>query len=110
MPEEKKEDQAENKPAENKIDEKKTEAQPADKVQAAPAPKAAAQGEKKEAEAPKKEKPSNCASCNKSIKKKCWYYRNGKFFCSKRCWEDLRDKEAKAKEATSAPENASDKK
>jgi len=46
----------------------------------------------------KKEKPSNCAGCNKSIRKKRWYYRNGKFFCTKRCWHDAVKKE-KAKAA-----------
>jgi len=48
---------------------------------AAPAP------EKKEAEEPKIEKPDNCAACNKSIKKILHYYRNGKFYCNKRCWK-----------------------
>lgn len=41
---------------------------------------------------PKKEKPANCASCNKSIRKKQCYYRNGKFFCSKRCWKTTIEK------------------
>lgn len=35
----------------------------------------------------KKEKPSNCAVCNKSIKKKRYYYRNGKYFCTPRCFK-----------------------
>ncbi len=35
----------------------------------------------------KKEKPSNCAVCNKSIKKKRHYYRNGKYFCTQRCFK-----------------------
>ncbi len=50
---------------------------------------------KKEAPVVKKEKPANCASCNKSIKKKRWYYRNGKYFCSKRCWMTTLKKEEK---------------
>ncbi len=49
--------------------------------------------------APKLEKPSNCSSCNKSIKKKRWYYRNGKFFCTKRCWSKTIKKEEKKEEA-----------
>ena len=40
------------------------------------------------------ERPANCAACNKSIKKK-WYYRNGKYFCSKRCWKGTIKKDAK---------------
>ena len=40
-----------------------------------------------EAEAkPKVEKQTNCLSCNKPIKKLKRYYRNGKFYCSKKCW------------------------
>jgi len=35
----------------------------------------------------KKEKPSNCAACNKSIKKRLYYYRNGKYFCTQRCFK-----------------------
>ena len=63
-----------------------------------------------------KERPSNCAVCNKAFKHKHWYYKNGKYFCTKRCWEklnaDLKAKaaEVKAKEAENAaqakaPEN-----
>lgn len=64
----------------------------------------------------KKERPTNCAVCNKAFKHKHWYYKNGKYFCTKRCWEKLdaelkaKAAEAKAKEAESAaqpkaPEN-----
>ncbi|MBI3011605.1 MAG: hypothetical protein HYY58_03845 [Candidatus Omnitrophica bacterium] len=27
-----------------------------------------------------------CASCGKRLSRKQWYYRNGKYFCKKRCW------------------------
>lgn len=56
----------------------------------------------------KKERPTNCAVCNKSFKHKHWYYKNGKYFCTKRCWEKLKTElktkaaEAKAKEAENA--------
>jgi len=33
------------------------------------------------------ERPANCSTCNKRLSKKSWYYRNGKFFCKKRCWD-----------------------
>ena len=49
------------------------------------------------------EKPANCASCNKSIKNKRWYYRNGKYYCSKRCWQTASKKE-KAPEAQATPQ------
>jgi len=35
---------------------------------------------------PVAEKQTNCLGCNKPLKKIKKYYRNGKFFCSKRCW------------------------
>ncbi|MDD5128985.1 MAG: hypothetical protein PHO40_04975 [Candidatus Omnitrophica bacterium] len=43
----------------------------------------------KEAQAeakPKAEKQTNCPACNKLIKKLKKYYRDGKFYCSKKCW------------------------
>ena len=52
------------------------------------APKAeAAKTDAPKPEEKKKEKPSNCAVCNKSIKKKRYYYRNGKYFCTQRCFK-----------------------
>ncbi len=54
---------------------------PAEKV------KAAAQEEK-----PKIEKQTNCLSCNKPIKKLKRYYRNGKFYCNKRCFQKFVEK------------------
>jgi predicted transcriptional regulator len=44
--------------------------------------KAAAPKEAKAAQ----EKQINCLSCGKPIKKLKRYYRNGKFYCSKKCW------------------------
>ncbi len=38
---------------------------------------------------PKVEKQTNCLACNKLIKKLKRYYRNGKFYCSKKCWRDF---------------------
>lgn len=37
---------------------------------------------------PKTEKQTNCLACNKPIKKLKRYYRNGKFYCSKKCWRN----------------------
>ena len=52
----------------------------------------------KEAEAkPKVEKQTNCLACNKLIKKLKRYYRDGKFYCSKKCWRAFIDK-SKAEE------------
>lgn len=79
-----------------------TAAESAPQAAASPTPAAEAPvsaKETKEAAPIKKEKPSNCAGCNKSIKKKRWYYRAGKFYCTKRCWTAARKKEAKPEEA-----------
>jgi hypothetical protein len=40
-------------------------------------------------EAPAAEKQTNCLSCNKPIKKIRRYYRDGKFYCTKKCWKDF---------------------
>ena len=37
-------------------------------------------------ETPTPEKQTNCPACGKPIKKLKRYYRNGKFYCSKKCW------------------------
>lgn len=111
MAEEKKEEKIEQqvpqKPAEEaapKTPEVKPEAAPAPSEGQADAPAAAAStpaAEKKEPAKPTRERPSNCAGCNKSIKKKRWYYRNGKFYCTQRCWKTA----AKKKDAAApAPE------
>jgi len=38
---------------------------------------------------PQLEKQTNCLACNKPIRKLKRYYRNGKFYCSKKCWRDF---------------------
>jgi formylmethanofuran dehydrogenase subunit E len=102
MSEENKDLKPENKSAENPTEAPKVEApkpeapkQEASKVEV-PKPEASApeapKAEAPKADAPKpeekkKEKPSNCAVCNKSIKKKRYYYRNGKYFCTQRCFK-----------------------
>jgi hypothetical protein len=27
-----------------------------------------------------------CSSCGKRLNRKQWYYRNGKYYCKRRCW------------------------
>lgn len=50
-------------------------------------------------------RPATCTSCGKRLSRKSWYYRNGKYFCKKRCWETENEKAAteaqKQKEAAS---------
>jgi len=63
--------------------------------------KAPAQDVKPQAEKAKQpvaEKQTNCLACNKPIKKLKRYYRNGKFYCNKKCWQ----KTLKAKEKEEA--------
>jgi hypothetical protein len=93
------EEKKENKPAETPKAEAAKEAPKAEAPKAEePKAEAAKPAEEKKAEVKKKEKPANCAACNKSIKKKRYYYRNGKHFCTKRCWKTTIKKEEKAAE------------
>lgn len=39
-------------------------------------------------------KPTNCAQCNKPLKRGDRYYRNGKFYCNKKCWKKSTEKVA----------------
>ena len=60
---------------------------------------APAKEDNKEALPEKQERPANCAGCKKSIKNKRWYYRNGKYYCTKRCWSTAAKKPVKTEEA-----------
>ena len=75
---------------------------PVQAASASPAPAsegaAPAKDEKKAAAPVKQERPVNCAGCKKSIKNKRWYYRNGKYYCTKRCWGTTNKKPAKTEE------------
>ncbi len=48
--------------------------------------------ETKTEDKPKVEKQTNCLACNKLIKKLKKYYRDGKFYCSKKCWRTFKAK------------------
>jgi hypothetical protein len=54
----------------------------------------------------KKSRPTNCAQSNKRIRRKDWYYRNGKYFANKQCFqlyvEQEFEKAKKAQEEASA--------
>jgi len=54
-----------------------------------------------QAAAPVVEKQTNCLACNKPIKKIRRYYRDGKYYCTKKCWSDFlkKSKEEKNNEA-----------
>ena len=39
-------------------------------------------------------RPATCTSCGKRLNRKQWYYRNGKYFCKKRCWVTESEKAA----------------
>ena len=46
-----------------------------------------------------------CTSCGKRLNRKQWYYRNGKYFCKKRCWVTESEKAvSEAKKAEAAKE------
>ena len=56
----------------------------ADEVKDAKAPEAAPEGAPKKLKK-KKSRPTNCAQSNKRIRRKDWYYRDGKYFANKQC-------------------------
>ena len=92
MSEENKEIKPENKSAEKPVEAPNAEAPkpeaPEPETPKVETPKAEApKADAPKPEEKKKEKPSNCAVCNKSIKKKRYYYRNGKYFCTQRCFK-----------------------
>ena len=37
---------------------------------------------------------ATCTSCGKRLNRKSWYYRNGKYYCKKRCWVAENEKAA----------------
>lgn len=47
----------------------------------------------------KKERFGNCNGCGKPIKKVRRYYRNGKYFCTKRCYRKFLKKSETPKDA-----------
>ena len=60
-------------------------------------------------------RPATCTSCGKRLTRKHWYYRNGKYFCKKRCWTTEQEKaqaeaaKAEASKAEAAPKDAEKK-
>ena len=54
----------------------------------------------------KKLRPTNCAQSNKRIRRKDWYYANGKYFSNKQAFKLFQaaevEKQKKAKEATAS--------
>jgi hypothetical protein len=49
--------------------------------------------EKNQEAAPVVEKQTNCLACNKPIKKLKRYYKDGKYYCNKKCWKQFKSKE-----------------
>ncbi len=76
-----------------------------EKVKVETAPEPAGRKPKK-----KKSRPTNCAQSNKRIRRKDWYYRNGKFFANKKAFKLYAaqevEKASKAKEAAQAASQA----
>ena len=58
-------------------------------------------------------RPATCTSCGKRLNRKQWYYRNGQYFCKRRCWVTEQEKAAteaaKIKEAAAAKEASAKK-
>ncbi|MBN1871850.1 MAG: hypothetical protein JW800_04680 [Candidatus Omnitrophica bacterium] len=100
MPEEKK---GQEKPS----DEIKKAEQKAQEEKKVERPKPEEKSEKKEDSKPAKPEkvlPTNCAVCNKAFKHKKWYYKNGRYFCTKRCWMKFQSEKKKEAEELAAKE------
>ena len=50
-----------------------------------------------------------CASCAKRLTRKHWYYRNGKYFCKRRCWVTEQAKAVAEAEKAAATKAAAEK-
>ncbi len=46
---------------------------------------------------------SACTVCSKRLNRKWWYYRNGKYYCKRRCWETEQEKASEVAEGPAAP-------
>ncbi len=58
----------------------------------------------------KKSRPTNCLQSNKRIRRKDWYYRDGKYFANKQCFQLWAKQEAeKVKKAQEAAAAAAEK-
>jgi hypothetical protein len=61
----------------------------------------------KNAPPPKKEKPDKCEHCSKALGRVKWYYRDGGYYCTRRCWKEFKIKQEEEKkkkeEEASAP-------
>lgn len=40
------------------------------------------------------EKRKNCANCNKSLGRIDWYYKNGGYYCNKKCFKTFLSKKS----------------
>jgi len=61
------------------------------------------EGAPKSAPAPKKEKPDKCEQCGKALSRVKWYYRNGGYYCTKRCWKEFKIKQEGEKKKAEPP-------
>ena len=103
--EEKPADAVEEKPAEAEEKEEK----PADAVEEKPAGEEEKEETKKgfQPRATKTQTPTECALCGKSFAKKMWYYRNGAYFCNKKCYAKQAEKiKAEAEKAKAESEKS----
>lgn len=51
-------------------------------------------------------RPATCTSCGKRLGRKSWYYRNGSYFCRRRCWITHSAKAAEEAEKASGAKTA----
>jgi len=94
-------------PAEKKVAEAKPQERgekPVEEKVAQPEQKPAPEKPKAQQEQPKAEEQANCLVCNKPIKRLTRYYRNGKFYCGRKCWRTQKEKAKKESQKTAKNE------
>jgi len=52
---------------------------------------------------------ATCSSCSKRLTRKQWYYRNGAYYCTRRCWVTEREKAAQEAAKPEPATGASDR-
>ncbi|MFH0935992.1 MAG: hypothetical protein V1828_03975 [Candidatus Omnitrophota bacterium] len=93
-------EKTEEQPAQEKVPQVKSQEEKPAGAKDTQAQKEATPEKPKVQEQPKPEEQTNCLICNKPIKKLTRYYRNGKFYCGRKCWRTAKEKAKKESQKT----------
>lgn len=83
-------------------EEKNSQNKPQEELKKAEEKKVEVKGKPAETKTKEEKKPAAetekeaCAACGKKLKRKGHYYRDGKYYCNKRCWKNAKKKPEKS--------------